>query len=458
MGDPSDRFPTHAPRPDWMKRGFKLDFLFWVLVRSIVLWGGITIGISGCNLSAQNPADVSSPSAAQNVSPELSPAGSSTAKPCTNPEQTVKFEPVTLTHAKGFSLEYHDRYKVLTVSTPWTNSNQSFQYLLVQCGTPIPPGFDQAQVITIPIEKVVVLSTTHLPFFDRLNALDRIVGIRQIQDVSNPRLRQQYDRGEVAAVGNGTDLDFERIVSLQPDLVTTFGIANVETTSIQRLQDLGLSTAVIAEYLEADPLAQAEWIKFIAAFLNQETEANAIFEAIVQDYNRLRSLTQNLDQRPTVLTGFDLNGTWYVAGGKSFIAQFIQDAGGTYLWRENTSMGNLALDFEAVFLKGSPAEIWINTNTRWQTVSDVTQEDDRYGQFQALKTNRIFNNDAQLNADGGNDYWESGILNPHIVLADLIQIIHPDLLPDHTLFYYRQLLPNPSPSNPSLNDREASPP
>ena len=148
MGDPSDRFPTHAPRPDWMQGGFQLDFErdFWVLVRSIVLWGGITIGISGCNLSAQNPADVSSPSAAQNVSPELSPAGSSTAKPCTNPKQTIQFEPVTLTHAKGFSLEYHDRYKVLTVSTPWTNSNQSFQYLLVQCGTPIPPGFDQAQV------------------------------------------------------------------------------------------------------------------------------------------------------------------------------------------------------------------------------------------------------------------------------------------------------------------------
>jgi iron complex transport system substrate-binding protein len=441
MGEHYDRLLTRAP-----------------LFRVIVLWGGITL-LSSCNIGSPQG------SALQGSAPVASPSSATpaTAKSCTKPDQTVSFEPVTLTHAKGFNIEYHDRYKVITVSNPWTNSKQSFQYLLVQCGTPIPPGFDQAQVVTIPIEKVVVLSTTHLPFFDRLNALDRIKGIRQIQEVSNPKLRQQFDRGEVVAVGNGTDLDFERIVSLQPDLVTTFGIANVETTSIQRLQDLGLPTAVIAEYLEADPLAQAEWIKFIAAFLNQEKEANTIFNAIVQDYNHLRSLTQNLEKRPTVLTGFDLNGTWYVAGGKSFIAQFIQDAGGTYLWGDNTNTGNLALDFEAVFLKGSQAEIWINTNTNWQTILDVTQEDDRYGEFKALKTNYIFNNDAQLNPDGGNDYWESGILNPQVVLADLIKIIHPDLLPDHTLFYYRKLLPSPShsipsPSNASPNDREASSP
>jgi iron complex transport system substrate-binding protein len=438
MGEPHDRFPTHAPFSCCRNRGF-----FSPLVRgSIALWG-MTIALGSCTVLSPLP---------QGSDPGSAPTA--TAKPCTQPDQTVNFEPVTLTHAKGFSLEYHDGYKVLTVSTPWTNSNQSFQYLLVQCGTPIPPGFDQAQVVTIPVEKVVVLSTTHIPFFDRLNALNTIQGIRQIQEVSNPKLREKFDRGEVVAVGNSTDLDFERIVSLQPDLVTTFGIANVETSSIQRLQDLGLSTAVIAEYLEADPLAQAEWIKFIAAFLNREKEANTIFNAIVQDYNQLRSLTQNLDQRPTVLTGFDLNGTWYVAGGKSFIAQFIEDAGGTYLWRDNTNTGNLPLDFESVFVKGSQADIWINTNTRWQTVLEVTQEDDRYREFQALKTNRIFNNDAQLNPDGGNDYWESGILNPQVVLADLIKIIHPDRLPDHTLFYYRKLLPSsPNPNSPSPNDR-----
>jgi iron complex transport system substrate-binding protein len=38
-----------------------------------------------------------------------------------------------------------------------------------------------------------------------------------------------------------------------------------------------------------------------------------------------------------------------------------------------------------------------------------------------------------------NDYWESGIINPHVILADLINILHPELLPDHKLHYYRQL-------------------
>ena len=406
----------------------------WSLLKTIALLGCMTI-VSCQRLPSQN----------RNTTPQM-------ARACQTPDPAASLAPadrVQLTHAQGFNIEYFDHYKVVTVSRPWVNSDQAFQYLLVQCGTPIPPGFEQAQVVTIPVQKVLVLSTTHLPFFDRLKALDKVIGIRNIQETSNSVIREKYDRDEVASVGNGTELNFERIVSLQPDLVTTFGIANVETSSVQRLQDLGLTTAVIAEYLEPDPLAQAEWIKFIAAFLNAEKEANQVFETIVQEYTELQSLTQDLNQdsnqdlqqRPTVLTGFNLNGTWYVAGGQSFIAQFIQDAGGTYLWSEDTTTGNIPLDFEAVFLKGSQAELWINTNTQWQTLADVIQEDDRYGKFKAWQTGKLFNNDAQLNPDGGNDYWESGIINPQIVLADLIKIIHPELLPDHQLFYYRQINP-----------------
>jgi iron complex transport system substrate-binding protein len=44
-----------------------------------------------------------------------------------------------------------------------------------------------------------------------------------------------------------------------------------------------------------------------------------------------------------------------------------------------------------------------------------------------------------LNDIGANDYWESGSVNPHLILADLITIFHPDLLPGHQLVYYKQL-------------------
>ncbi|MYK41684.1 MAG: ABC transporter substrate-binding protein, partial [Gemmatimonadetes bacterium] len=42
-------------------------------------------------------------------------------------------------------------------------------------------------------------------------------------------------------------------------------------------------------------------------------------------------------------------------------------------------------------------------------------------------------------AHGGNDYWEAGLVEPHIVLADFIKILHPDHLPEHALKFYKKL-------------------
>jgi iron complex transport system substrate-binding protein len=65
--------------------------------------------------------------------------------------------------------------------------------------------------------------------------------------------------------------------------------------------------------------------------------------------------------------------------------------------------------------------------------------DERYANFAALQQGRVYNNNACQNAHGGNDYWETGVANPHLVLADLIKIFHPELVPDHELMWYRPL-------------------
>jgi iron complex transport system substrate-binding protein len=65
--------------------------------------------------------------------------------------------------------------------------------------------------------------------------------------------------------------------------------------------------------------------------------------------------------------------------------------------------------------------------------------DERYADFNAINSKQVYNHVARVNASGGSDYFESGIANPDVVLADLIRIFHPDLLPDHTLYYYKQL-------------------
>ena len=46
---------------------------------------------------------------------------------------------------------------------------------------------------------------------------------------------------------------------------------------------------------------------------------------------------------------------------------------------------------------------------------------------------------ARQNSNGGSDYYEGGYANPDVILADLVKIFHPDLLPDHDLYFYKQI-------------------
>ncbi len=128
-------------------------------------------------------------------------------------------------------------------------------------------------------------------------------------------------------------------------------------------------------------------------------------------------------------------------GGQSFMAQILNDAGADYLWADDDTTGSLFLDFESVYDMAGAAEYWINPNGFWFTLEDAVAADARYGDFAAYQNNMVYNNTLRMSPTSGNDFYESGALRPQDVLADLIAILHPELMPDHEFVYYQQLLP-----------------
>ena len=344
-----------------------------------------------------------------------------------------------LDYAEGFQVEYFNHYKVISVLNPWRNAEVTFQYVLVQCGTPIPDGFEAAQVVEVPVENVVSLSTTNLPHLEKLGMLDRLIAVGRPQVINTPAVREKIEQGEMPGVRKGSSLNFELVLSLDPDLVMTFGTGNPQFDTFPKLMELGIPTGIIAEYMESSPLGQAEWIKFTALFFNREGKAESVFTDIATRYEKRRKIAQNVSNRPTVLTGFNRSGNWSVSGGNSYVAQYLEDAGANYIWAENKSAGSVPLDFEAVYAKGRGADYWLHVSQDWESLEEIIAQDQRYAKFQAVQENQVYNNDARLNANGGNDFWESGMVNPDVVLADLIKILHPELLPEHELVYYRKL-------------------
>jgi iron complex transport system substrate-binding protein len=127
-----------------------------------------------------------------------------------------------------------------------------------------------------------------------------------------------------------------------------------------------------------------------------------------------------------------------VPGGKSYTARAIQDAGGDYLWSENSNQGGIPLDIERVFLKAARADFWINPSG-YRSMRALLSADQRFGKFSPVNNDKVYNNTRQVSPSGGNAIWESGIAHPDDVLADLIHIFHPDLMPDHEFVYYERL-------------------
>lgn len=347
-------------------------------------------------------------------------------------------EKVTLTHTEGFSVEYFNNYKVVTVKTPYPGAAESLQYVLVQCGTPAPEGFLDEQIIEVPVQTVVTMSTSYLPFLDELGLLDRLVGLDDATYVSNPAVLKMAEEGKLAMLGYGSGVNVEKALELNPDLIITYSSGAPEYDAHPVLIEAGLKTVVNAEWLDTSPLGRAEWGKFIAVFFNKEADAEALFAAKVQAYEDLKALAAGVTEKPTVFTASAYQGTWAVPGGNSFAAVFLKDAGANYLWADDPSTGSLPLAFEAVFEKAKDADYWLNVGF-FASLDDLLAADARYADFAAYQNGSVWNNDARVSPNGGNDYYESAVAHPEIVLADLIKIFHPELLPDHELVYYRQL-------------------
>lgn len=348
-------------------------------------------------------------------------------------------EKLSVTHASGFTVDYHNNYKIVTVTNPWQGAQESFRYVLVQCGTPAPEGIDGA-LVEVPVANIVAMSTTYLPALENLGLLDRLIGIDSYLWTTNEAVQARIAAGEVAEVGGGAAVNVELLLDVDPALVMVYGsgISDYDTHPV--LLEAGIPVALNGDFVEQDPLGRTEWMKFIALFFNREADATAQFDAIAMAYQQVAALTAERSERPTVLLGSVYNGTWYVAGGDSYVAKLLADAGAAYLWADNKTVGSLPLDFEAVYEVAAEVDFWLNPdNVFWFSVDDVLASDPRYGDFAALENGRLFNNNAMMNENGGNAFYELGTAHPEIVLKDLIKILHPDLLPDHELMFFQSV-------------------
>ncbi len=346
--------------------------------------------------------------------------------------------------AAKFTVEYFNNYKVLSVADAFDGA-PDFKYVLVQCGTPAPSLADfpdGTQFIEAPAGDLITLSTTQLPVLTQLGLLDRLVGVDSGFYISTPEVVSLIEDGEVAEVGFGAEVNIELVLELEPQLVLSYGF-NPASDAHPVLMEAGIFTALDASWRELSPLGRAEWLKFTALFYNLEARAAALYDDIAARYEAVKASAADIDaeDRPSVLINSFLGyaDAWYIPGGDTYVGHLVRDAGGDLLLAEAGSASSHGLSFESVYEGGFNAEIWLVETFGVNSSADLLALDSRFGDFAAFQAGEMWNNNRDENANGGNNYYEWGVTKPHLVLADLLAIFHPDQMPDHEFAFYQRL-------------------
>jgi len=344
-----------------------------------------------------------------------------------NDEKIVKY-------SKYFDISQRENYMLLTI-IPFEGSR--LQYALYPKDLPVPSIPNDYQPIAVPIESIALYSTTYAHLFEIIGCQSVIKGFAGTSYLFSPLLRQMVATGAITELGTGNQPNVELLSNLQPDVIMTYAGAN-DANKLSLLQRTGLKVVVNADFMENTPLGRAEWIKVAGLLCNKLHEADSIFRQVEMNYQNLVKKVVKISNRPSAFANVPYGNTWYMPGGNSFMANFLQDAGADYLWKHEATTGSLPLSFEAAFAKTQMADYWINPGSM-ESLEMIRQTDTRFSQLKAVQTGKVFNNNKRRIQGGGNDYWESGSVRPDVVLADLIAIFHPEILPNHSFVYFQPL-------------------
>ena len=356
-----------------------------------------------------------------------------------NEKNSVPFSASTnsVKYAKGLEIYKYDGYSVMKITKPWPEATTGFTYILKEKNGIIPDSLKQFTVISVPIQSIVVTSTTHIPSLEMLNVENTLVGFPSTNFISSVKTRKRIDAGKIREVGNNESLNTEILIDMKPNVIVSFGINNSNPT-IDNLQKSGLNVLINGDWTEQSPLGKAEWIKFFGALYGLDAKANTIFNIIENNYKDALALAEKTTLKPTVLSGAMFQDQWYVPQGESWVSVFLKDAKSNYLWKETKGFGSLSLPFETILDKAQNATFWIAPGD-FSSLKQMSNSNPHYSEFSSFKNKKIYSYAINKGAKGGILYFELASARPDLVLKDLIKIFHPELLPNYQTFFFKKL-------------------
>lgn len=327
---------------------------------------------------------------------------------------------------------------IIETSVPWqgADSSDACRILVLTEGETVPEGFTGQVLAGVP-RRIAAMSTSHVAMLTMLGEAERVCALSGKKFVCDSRVRARF--ADIAEVGYEGNIDYEALVAAQPDIVLLYGI-NGPNTAQTRLDELGIPYMYIGEYVENHPLGKAEWIYAPAVLLGVRNAADSAFSMVEERYNHLKDSVSALSDRPGVMINTPYGGIWYVPSSDSYVVRMISDAGGLYMPERcglaPSGSASGTVDTEQAYALMSQCDIWLHPG-QLNTLGELAQACPGFTSTPPFRNGRVFNNNRRSSAAGGNDYYESGVVRPDLILKDLIEIFHADSLGTDVYYHHR---------------------
>lgn len=342
-------------------------------------------------------------------------------------------------YASGFRiLGAEGRSSVIIESVnPWQGADSVVTRLFIARDGEEPPQGFEGQVIEGDARRIVAMSSTHIAMLDVIGETARVVGVSGMDFISNDAVRSRRD--SIGDVGYDGNVNYELLLSLQPDIILLYG-TNGASGMEPKLKELGMPYVYIGEYLENSALGKAEWIVAVAEIVGKRDEGIKAFSAIPERYNAIREKAADClkhSSRPKVMINLPYGDSWFMAPTGSYLVRLIEDAGGDYIYKKNNSNESRPIDLEEAFMLVSASDKWINVG-QTRSLDELRKNYPKFAATKPVLSGEVYNTTGRVAANGANDYWERGVVEPDVVLRDMVMIFHPELA-DSDLVYYEKL-------------------
>lgn len=333
---------------------------------------------------------------------------------------------VQLEYATGFKII---KKRIGTELLVYENGAIVDTYFCVK--SPVKTSSDKT-LVQVPINKLACMSTTYFPYLEKIDMLNVVTGVTNPKYVRNTEINKRLNNGTVISISGQNEIDMEKLALLQPEALMAYPFNNPD---FDAAKEFGINVIYNTEYLEPHPLGQVEWLKFFGVLFDKENEANELYDRIKSQYYQAKGLISLDDKKRKVLAGSIYNDQWTAPGGNSIGAVIIGDANGQ-LVLNNDEKGSYSMPIETAVIESKEAEIWAMASYFEGIYSreELLKEDNRYSLFGVCNSGNIIHCNTAFS-----NYFEDALLEPHLILKDLIHLFYPEKLPDHKFKYFYRL-------------------